>query len=150
VTELASTANAPTPVPEQRDAIEDRQRDLFLAAAAGSGKTTVLVQRFCDAVCAEQGPDAEVGVENVLAFTFTDRAAGELRSRIRRELGRRSRIEPDPARAARLRGLARASEAAWISTIHGFCQRLLASDPLAAGLDPRFRVLDQGESARRP
>jgi ATP-dependent helicase/nuclease subunit A len=66
----------PAPASEQRQAIDDRGRDLFLAAGAGTGKTTVLVERFCDAVCDEDGGDADVGVENVLAFTFTDRAAG--------------------------------------------------------------------------
>lgn len=136
------------PVPEQREAIDDRERDLFLTAGAGTGKTSVLVERFCDAVCARSGPDGEVGVEKILAFTFTDRAAGELKRRIRAELHDRAEVAVGPEEAGRLRRLAREAESAWISTIHAFCQRLLASHPLAAGLDPRFRVLDATAAAR--
>ncbi len=136
------------PAPEQREAIDDRERDLFLTAGAGTGKTSVLVERFCDAVCARSGPDGEVGVENILAFTFTDRAAGELKRRIRARLHDRAEVAAEPEEAARLRRLAREAESAWISTIHAFCQRLLASHPLAAGLDPRFQVLDATAAAR--
>ncbi|MEX2196024.1 MAG: UvrD-helicase domain-containing protein [Thermoleophilaceae bacterium] len=125
------------PVPEQQEAIDDRSRDLFLLAGAGTGKTTVLVQRFCDAVCSTEGPDADVGIENVLAFTFTDKAAAEMKGRIRAELRRRGELE-----------LAREAESAWISTIHAFCRRILASHPLAAGLDPRFAVLDETAAGR--
>jgi ATP-dependent helicase/nuclease subunit A len=147
--ESSSGAGVPhAPAPEQAAAIGDRDRDLFLAAGAGTGKTTVLVERFCDAVCAGEGPDAEVGVENVLAFTFTERAAGELKRRIRAELARRAEGEADERRARWLRSLARDSESAWISTIHSFCRRLLAAHPLAAGLDPGFGVLGETEAAR--
>ena len=138
----------PEPVPDQRAAIDDRERDLFLAAGAGTGKTEVLVTRFCDIVCAEEGDESDVGVENVLAFTFTERAAGELTRRIRLVLAQRATAETDPARARRLRGLARDSESAWISTIHAFCRRVLAAHPFAAGLDPEFAVLDETQAAR--
>ena len=138
----------PEPVQEQREAIDDRERDLFLSAGAGTGKTTVLVQRYCDVVCAVEGPDAGTPVDGILAFTFTDRAAAELRARIRSELQRRAWEEREGGRAARLRALARDVETGWISTIHSFCQRLLASHPLAAGLDPYFTVLDEAEASR--
>ena len=136
----------PEPTEQQQQAIDDRDRDLFLVAGAGTGKTTVLVDRFCDIVCAEEGADADVRMENVLAFTFTERAAGQLKRRIRAELLRRS--EADPDRRLELRRMARDSESAWISTFHGFCQRVLASHSLAAGLDPRYTVLDDSESGR--
>ncbi|HYH44785.1 MAG TPA: UvrD-helicase domain-containing protein, partial [Thermoanaerobaculia bacterium] len=132
----------PAPTPLQQAAIADTGRDLFLVAGAGTGKTTVLVDRYCDVVSDPDGP----GVDGVLAFTFTERAAGELKRRIRKELLRRS--EEDPARRAELRRLARDSEAGWVSTIHGFCQRLLSSHSLAAGLDPRYVVLDDSEARR--
>ncbi len=136
-------AERPEPVHDQRAAIADRQRDLFLAAGAGTGKTAVLVERFCDAVC-----DDGAGVENILAFTFTDRAAAELTRRVRHALGERAAEEKDLAAARRLRELARDSESAWISTIHAFCRRALAAHPFAAGLDPGFDVLDETEAAR--
>jgi ATP-dependent exoDNAse (exonuclease V) beta subunit len=93
----------------------------------------------------------EVEVERILAFTFTDRAAAEMRTRIRRELVARSRAARDAGDAAtadRLLTAARATERAWVMTIHAFCRRLLGAHPLAAGLDPRFRVLDAAEAGR--
>ena len=120
------------PTPEQRAAIETRDRDVFCEAGAGTGKTRVLVGRYCGALL-EDGAE----IEEILAFTFTERAAAELRQRIRRELAGRGE-----------RRLARDTEGAWVTTIHGFCRRLLASHPVAAGLDPRFRVLDAPESQR--
>ena len=90
----------------------------------------MLVERFARSVI-EDGLD----VDSLLVITYTDRAAGELRARIRLkllELGR-----PD---------LARDLDAAWISTIHGFCRRLLTAYPLAAGIDPRFRVRDEAQA----
>ena len=100
-----------------------------MSAGAGTGKTTVLVERFAEAVC-EQGLD----VDSLLVITYTERAAGELRSRIRDRLVEAGRQE-----------LARELDGAWISTIHGFCLRLLKAHPFAAGLDPRFRVLDESQ-----
>jgi ATP-dependent helicase/nuclease subunit A len=117
------------PNPEQQAAIEARGH-VFVSAGAGTGKTRVLVERFAHAVC-----DKGVDVGSVLVITYTERAAGELRARIRRELLDRGRTD-----------LARELDAAWISTIHGFCHRLLKTYPFAAGLDPRFRVLDDSQA----
>jgi ATP-dependent exoDNAse (exonuclease V) beta subunit len=135
-----------SPTAEQAAAIAVRDRDVFCEAGAGSGKTRVLVGRYCDAVV-----NGEARIDEVLAFTFTERAAAELRQRIRRELGRRSREAAaggDEFRAAELRGLARETERAWVTTIHGFCRRLLGRHPVAAGLDPRFRVIDAPAAER--
>jgi len=134
------------PTAEQRAAIEARSGDVLTEAGAGTGKTGVLVQRYCDAVT-EDG----VGPDDLLAFTFTERAAGELRERIRRELTARARAaaeEGQHERAADIARGARAGERAWITTMHGFCRRLLATHPAAAHMDPRFRVLDEPEAAR--
>jgi ATP-dependent exoDNAse (exonuclease V) beta subunit len=134
------------PTPEQERAIEARESDVFLEAGAGTGKTTVLVDRYCEAV-REDGVD----VARILAFTFTERAAAELRSGVRRRLGEHARAAADAGereRSAELWEHARATERAWVMTIHGFCRRLLATHPVAAGLDPRFRVLDEAEAAR--
>ena len=109
-----------------------RDRSLMVRAGAGTGKTTVLVERFVRAVVEDGAP-----VEGILAITFTEKAAAEMKARVRRrflELGRR-----DEARAA---------EGAWISTIHGFCSRVLRAHALSAGIDPAFRVIDELEAER--
>ena len=131
-------AEPATPAPglsltaEQRQAVDRRREPLLLSAAAGSGKTSVLVERFVQAVCADG-----ISPSAVLAITFTDRAAGELRERVRARL-----LEIGE------RGAARDTEAASVGTFHAFCGRLLRSHPLPAGLDPDFRVLDATASAR--
>jgi ATP-dependent helicase/nuclease subunit A len=132
----ASAERAPTP--EQAAAIKASGRDVLLEAGAGTGKTGVMVERYCRLVC-ERGvsPDA------ILAFTFTDRAAAELRQRIRAELARRA--EAGSKRAEELLGTI---GSAWVMTIHGFCNRVLAAHPVAAGVDPGFRVLDVPETSR--
>jgi ATP-dependent exoDNAse (exonuclease V) beta subunit len=114
-------------VNSQQRAAVDARGEVFVSAGAGTGKTTVLVERFVRAVC-EEGLD----VESVLVITYTRKAAGELRARIRAALHARGR--PD---------LARRLDGAWISTIHGFCARLLRTHPFAVGIDPRFRELDE-------
>jgi len=116
------------PNPEQLKAIE-ATGEVFVSAGAGTGKTTVLVERFVRAVC-----DEGLDVDSILVITYTERAAGELRGRIRARLAELGRQD-----------LSRALDGAWISTIHGFCLRLLKTHPLAAGLDPRFRVLDDSQ-----
>jgi ATP-dependent helicase/nuclease subunit A len=127
VTAVEEVRNAPNA--EQLAAI-DAAGLVFVSAGAGTGKTTVLVERFVRAVC-ERG----LPVDSVLAITYTERAAGELRGRIRRRLAELGRHD-----------LARELDGAWISTIHGFCHRLLKAHPFEAGVDPRFRVLDENQA----
>ncbi len=118
--------------PEQQQVVDRREGPLLVRAGAGTGKTTVLVERFVRAVV-----DDGVAVESMLAITFTDKAAAEMRERVRArflELGRR-----DDARSA---------EGASISTIHGFCGRLLRTHALSAGIDPDYHVLDGLEAER--
>jgi ATP-dependent helicase/nuclease subunit A len=116
---------------EQQTAAIEARGEVFVSAGAGTGKTSVLVERFVRAVC-----DDGVDVDSVLVITYTKRAAGELRARIRARLHELGRHD-----------LARRLDGAWISTIHGFCNRLLKTYPLAAGLDPRFRELDEPQAA---
>jgi ATP-dependent exoDNAse (exonuclease V) beta subunit len=131
---IAGAVSGGTPLwtAEQRHAIERREGDLLLDASAGSGKTSVLVERFVRAVLADG-----IAVEAILTITFTEKAAAEMRDRIRarlRELG------ADDA--------ARATEGAFISTIHGFCARALRAHALTAGIDPLFTVMDEPEAGR--
>jgi ATP-dependent exoDNAse (exonuclease V) beta subunit len=116
---------------EQQLAAVETGGEVFVSAGAGTGKTAVLVERVVRAVT-ERGLD----VDSILVITYTRRAAGELRTRIRAALAERGRHD-----------LARELDGAWISTIHGFCARLLKAYPLAAGLDPRFRELDEAQGA---
>jgi ATP-dependent helicase/nuclease subunit A len=117
------------PNDQQRAAIE-AAGDVFVAAGAGTGKTAVLVERFVRAVV-----DDGLDVQSLLVITYTERAAGELRGRIRERLLERGRAD-----------LALELDGAWVSTIHGFCRRLLGTHPLAAGVDPSFRVLDEPQA----
>lgn len=130
-----------SPTPEQRAAIEARAHNVLLEAGAGSGKTGVMVERYTRLVV-----DEGVSPDAVLAFTFTDKAAAELRARVRAELGRRA--DGQGAAAVRAAALLSTIGGAWITTIHGFCNRVLAAHPVAAGVDPGFRVLDQPEAER--
>ena len=117
---------------EQRDAIERRRGSLALAANAGSGKTSVLVERYVLAVTADG-----VAPGRILAITFTDRAAGELRERVRRRLVDAGRREA-----------ARESAGAFISTFHGFCARLLRTHAVLAGRSGDFAVLADTQAER--
>jgi ATP-dependent helicase/nuclease subunit A len=117
---------------EQELAVTRREGSLLVAAGAGSGKTSVLVERFVRAV-REDG----VAPGRILAITFTERAAGELRERVRArllELGERE--------------AARGAEAAFVSTFHGFCARLLRIHPLQAGVEPGFQILEEAFAER--
>lgn len=118
-----------TPAQLQAVAVQDAARDTCVVAGPGSGKTTVLVEYFANLV--ESGVDPL----RILAVTFTDKAANNMRERL----------------AARFRQNAwiRASlERAYISTVHGFCARLLKENAIFAGLDPEFYVMDERESLR--
>ena len=117
---------------ESQLAAVEARGEVFVSAGAGTGKTSVLVERFVRAVC-----DEGLDVESVLVITYTRKAAAELRSRIRAALVERGRPE-----------LARELDSAWISTIHGFCARLLRAHPFAVGIDPRLPRARRGARGR--
>src|SRR5580658_7237366 len=112
----------------QLDAVDYRQLDACVVAGPGSGKTTVLVERYRSLI-----EDYRFEPRQILAITFTEKAAANMKAKLA-EL-----FAHDPIR---LRDL----ESAWVSTIHGFCARLLKENAIAAGIDPRFTVLDARES----
>uniref|UniRef100_Q027B7 DNA 3'-5' helicase n=1 Tax=Solibacter usitatus (strain Ellin6076) TaxID=234267 RepID=Q027B7_SOLUE len=117
--------------PDQLDAVDVEKRHLnaCVVAGPGSGKTTVLVEYFRRLV------EADVDPLRILAITFTEKAAGNMR----KKLGQA--FQDQPQIRARL-------ERAWVSTVHGFCARLLRENAVFAGVDPEFRVLDATESWR--
>ena len=135
---MSGSVSRRTPTPEQKTAIRAVGGDILLEAGAGTGKTGVMVDRYCHLVC-----DAGISPGAILAFTFTDRAATELRQRIVAELAVRAQAGSERAQAL-LGGIG----GAWVTTIHGFCNRLLTGHPVAAGIDPHFRVLDAPETQR--
>ncbi len=125
----------------QTVAIDTRDRDVCVAAGAGSGKTGVLVERFLrivrDSVNSALPENLRAGVGDILVITFTEKATKEMKGRIVEEL-----------MAAGLREQRRELETAYISTIHGFCSRVLKENPFEAGVDPEFTVLDETEGRR--
>jgi ATP-dependent helicase/nuclease subunit A len=118
--------------PQQAVAVGHRGSSVVLASGAGCGKTHVLTARYLSHLTADA---AEVG--QVVAITFTERAAREMRDRIRAAVGEL------PNAARHLRNL----ETAPIATIHSFCGNLLRQFAVPAGLDPGFEVLDDVLSA---
>jgi ATP-dependent exoDNAse (exonuclease V) beta subunit len=129
----AGSARAPrTLTPEQEHAVGRRAEPLLLAAGAGSGKTSVLVERFVRAV-----HDDGIAPGRILAITFTERAAGELRERVRARL-----LELGETVAAG------AIDGAFVGTFHGFCARVLRAHARAVGLDEEYEILDEGLAGR--
>ncbi|MBA4369958.1 MAG: hypothetical protein C0418_00050 [Coriobacteriaceae bacterium] len=124
------------PTAEQLAAIRALDGDVVIAAGAGSGKTTVLARRFAYAVSPDDGTSARASVDEVLAITFTRKAAAELAERVRRV------VVSEAARPA----LARRVDEAWISTIDSFCNRILRRHALEAGVDPYFRTISEVEA----
>lgn len=117
--------------PEQHRAIHS-DANLVVTAGAGAGKTRVLTQRWIRLLM-----ERDLDIDQVVAITFTEKAAAEMRERCRKEL--RTLAAQGNARAADL--LERMDEAR-ISTFHSFCQSLLRLYPVEAGLDPDFAVAD--------
>jgi len=109
--------------------VSKRHLDACVVAGPGSGKTTVLVEYFRRLVA--QGVDPL----RILAITFTEKAAGNMRKRLAET------FQEDHTARARL-------ERAWVSTVHGFCARLLRENAISAGVDPEFSVADERESWR--
>jgi ATP-dependent helicase/nuclease subunit A len=119
---------------------------LFVEAGAGTGKTDVLVDRIVALVTTE-GDAEPVAMREVAAITFTEKAASELRDRVRRRLEERLRTsEPDSVEQERCLTALNDLDAAAICTLHAFAQRILTAFPVEAGLPPRIVVHDEVSS----
>ncbi|MCS7079778.1 MAG: UvrD-helicase domain-containing protein [Chloracidobacterium sp.] len=124
--------------PTQQQAVETLNKPLVVTAGPGAGKTRVLTERYLWLLM-----QPGVGVENIVAVTFTNKAANEMRERIRRRIDAHIAAASGTAEELRWRQRKRHLEAAAIGTIHGFCSRLLREFPLEAGVDPYFATLDE-------
>ena len=120
------------PTASQKEAVRSTVSDLCVTAGAGSGKTRVLVERFVRLVM-ENG----VRVERILAITFTEKAAAEMKERIARSFEEAGRED-----------FRRDVEFAYVSTIDAFCARILRENALEAAVDPRFTVLEEIDAGR--
>ena len=138
---VLATARPPAPDQEQRDLVTGAlSTTLFVEAGAGSGKTTALVGRVTNLVL--QG----VAVGSIAAITFTEKAAAELRHRIRGSL-EHAAGGTDLVKAALAQGALDDLDLAPIGTLHAFARRLLNEFPVEAQLPPRFEVYDEVQSA---
>jgi len=122
-----------------RDAItSDHSKTLFVEAGAGCGKTEALVSRVINLVTS-----VDVSIDDVAVITFTNKAAAELRYRIRARLEELVRACSEPSERERLELSLTKLDGAAISTLHGFARRLLTEHSIEARLPPSFEVLDE-------
>src|SRR5262245_43282625 len=122
---------------------EELDLTLVVEAAAGTGKTTELVNRIVRVLS-----EGRANVREIVAVTFTEKAAGELKLRLRQQLETERRQALSRDAAARLDEAVQNLEEARVSTIHGFCADLLRERPVEARVDPLFRVLTEGQAER--
>ena len=133
---------------------ESLGESLIVEAAAGTGKTSELVGRIVEVLAR-----GDAAVDRILAVTFTEKAAGELKLRLREGLERARQSGPGAGAESGAAGVADGAaahldhaiahlEEAQVSTIHGFCADLLRERPVEAGVDPGFEVLDDRAAQR--
>ena len=144
-----SGASASTSAPwtdQQRAAIELRSASVGLSAGAGCGKTFVLTQRFLSHLEPAAPPPGPARVSQLVAITFTERAAREMRDRIRSACQQRLATCAD-SEVADWQKIVDDLDQARISTIHAFCSGLLRAHAVEAAVDPRFQLLSETLSA---
>ncbi|MEX1219531.1 MAG: UvrD-helicase domain-containing protein [Solirubrobacterales bacterium] len=117
----------------QQAVVDCTDREILVTAGAGSGKTSTTIERY--KALLERGPEPLTPRE-ILVFTFTDKAAGELREKVRAALVTKARAgsDGDPNAVS--------MSNAWVGTFHAICNRILKAWPMEAGIDPGFSVLD--------
>ncbi|MCB0961064.1 MAG: UvrD-helicase domain-containing protein [Acidimicrobiales bacterium] len=135
----------PPPDQDQRDIVAHAlDTTLFVEAGAGSGKSTALVGRVLELVTS-----GAAELRSIAAITFTEKAAAELRDRIRQQLeqtAEAARAAGDGARATRCDAAIDQLDGAAIGTLHSFAQRILAENPIEVELPPRLEIVDEVSS----
>lgn len=123
---------------EQQRAIDERNKNILVAAAAGSGKTAVLVERIKKLVLEENVP-----IDRMLIVTFTNAAASEMKEKLRKSLT--DEIEKNPAKADKLREKLRRLPRASISTFHAFALDVMRNFSFFSDLEPGFSICDDAQ-----
>ena len=124
---------------DQKKVIELRNRNILVSAAAGSGKTAVLVERIMEMICDEEHP---VDVDRLLVVTFTRAAAAEMKERVGTAIRKRLELQPNNGYLQKQETLVSHAQ---ITTIDSFCSYILRNHFGEIDLDPTFRVADEGE-----
>jgi len=124
---------------DQQRVIDHKKGDLLVAAAAGSGKTAVLVEHVISRIMDEEDP---LSLEQMVIMTFTDAAAQEMRERIKLAIDQQLALNPDNSGLIREAGNIQNAN---ISTIDSFCKKFITENYAAIDLDPGFRMGDSGE-----
>lgn len=128
------------PTPEQKKIIDARNTSLLVSAAAGSGKTAVLVERIVSLVCDEKDP---TDIDRILVVTFTQAAAAEMKERVLKRIGEKLEEDPDNEHLQKQVTLV---HQALITTIDSFCLDVIRNHFQEVGIEPDFRVADEGEA----
>ncbi|SDY30000.1 exodeoxyribonuclease V subunit beta [Thermoactinomyces sp. DSM 45892] len=137
---------------EQKEAVLSKQDRCIVIAGAGAGKTRVLVKRFVYTLY--QFGMNPANLRKIVAITFTKKAATEMRDRLRKEMDRiidrlgTREDEEDEEEVQSWYEVRQCLDEAHIYTIHSFCQLILSAEPIQAGVDPFFQVLEEWEANR--
>lgn len=132
--------------PQQLQAITTVDTNVAVSAGAGSGKTRVLVERFLYILRRSLEQGQKLAASEILAITFTRKAAAEMKERVRRSMD--VLAHTDTANNSFWRQQLKELERAQITTIHSLCNRILKENPVEAELDPSFQVADEFEGER--
>ena len=133
---------------QQQAAITDMSPRVCVSAGAGSGKTTILIERIVHLLShPECWPDRNPSLDRIVAITFTDKAAAEMKARLRRRFREAQAAAVSPG-GPDWRELERQVDAARVSTIHSFCGSILRENALRLGMDPEWGVLGDADAER--
>ncbi len=127
---------------QQNAAVEDLDKSLCVIAGAGTGKTRVLVERFMRLL------ESGVPLDELAAITFTEAAAAEMLERLRHQCRERADSAADVAVRATWRQHQWELSSQHVSTIHGFCRRIISQHPVELGLDPQFGIIATADQQR--
>jgi ATP-dependent helicase/nuclease subunit A len=131
---------------DRQAAVHERARDVIVLAGAGSGKTTILAKRFVEMVAPEDDLIQAIDIRRLAAVTFTRRAAGELKNRIRSRLLLLLGEKCTKIREERIETALSLLDFSLVGTIHSFADRLLRLRPIEAQISPRYAVVEQEDA----